>query len=358
MKAQSSSSWRDTNISKVRARQSLLLCTAVLVWTISYTFISIYLIPKISLPEALNWPFAALIAFIPVLIAKERWGQGYLKEFSSTKALGHNKISSLLVLLALIVLALGLTVYQFFMAQAAEGFFKLFGYTSQLANDVSSPKLSISYFIYASLCGPLVEELIFRGVLLMALRPWGRWAAIVLSALSFGLMHHDIQQAISAATLGIFLAYVALRWGLVYSMLLHVVGNTWINIGGLIEQGSLLATIYFATQLLVAVVSLCIAGYILVKKLRLLCISGKKKSPLMFSGTQGEIGNDLQEDFDIQEDVSATFDSKSRLEASTGYKSNSQRFGRTQIWALLPLCIMLGFDLFCCLRFSLIPLAG
>lgn len=355
MKEKSYSYWREMSVPLVGARHSFLLCLAVLIWTLVYTLVSLYLIPKFSLPEALNWPVAALVALVPVVFAKQLWGQGYIQELRARVALGSTPLRSFVVLLALILVALGLTVYQFFVAQAAESLIKFFGYTSQSVAESTQGKVSISYLLYASLFGPIVEELIFRGVLLPALRPWGRWAAIILSALSFGLMHHDIQQAISAATLGVLLGYVALRWGLIYSMILHVVGNSWINIGGLLEKGSILADLYFIGQLIAALATLFIGVYVLIKLVRNSC-SLKKKQALYAEAAQEELDS-RSAGLTSQESLGDALGASEIPEVHVGFNGTSQ-FHVTQAWALIPLFIMFAFDLYCCLRFSLQPLVS
>lgn len=60
----------------------------------------------------------------------------------------------------------------------------------------------------AALCvlSPAAEELLYRGIVLDALRDWlGRSAAVVCSALLFGLMHMNVVQALYAFLLGLLL---------------------------------------------------------------------------------------------------------------------------------------------------------
>jgi sodium transport system permease protein len=59
---------------------------------------------------------------------------------------------------------------------------------------------------------PICEELAFRGFILSGFRKSGRvWLAIVLSSLSFGVMHMIPQQAFNAALLGLVLGLIAVR---------------------------------------------------------------------------------------------------------------------------------------------------
>ena len=70
-------------------------------------------------------------------------------------------------------------------------------------------------FVTALVVAPLVEELLFRGLILQAL--WRRlghaWLAIALSGVAFGLIHHAQPQAIlPLATMGVILGYVRIRY--------------------------------------------------------------------------------------------------------------------------------------------------
>ncbi|WP_423243393.1 lysostaphin resistance A-like protein [Clostridium septicum] len=59
--------------------------------------------------------------------------------------------------------------------------------------------------IYSCILGPIFEEVVYRGGLQTLLAPYGKKRAILISALIFGFMHHDLYQAIAAAALGIVL---------------------------------------------------------------------------------------------------------------------------------------------------------
>ena len=50
----------------------------------------------------------------------------------------------------------------------------------------------IVQFSYVVIIAPIVEEFIYRGAILTALSPYGRGAAVLFSALAFGLMHGNI----------------------------------------------------------------------------------------------------------------------------------------------------------------------
>lgn len=82
-------------------------------------------------------------------------------------------------------------------------------------------------FICMGLLAPIIEEWFFRGVVLRRLLPHGERFAIVVSALVFGLFHGNFFQMFFAFTLGLVLAFVAIRTGtLLYSICIHILINT------------------------------------------------------------------------------------------------------------------------------------
>jgi membrane protease YdiL (CAAX protease family) len=80
-------------------------------------------------------------------------------------------------------------------------------------------------FIYVVLVGPIVEELVFRGAVMRTLERYGANLAIVISAIIFGLYHIILFQAVFAFFIGLVLAYVAGRYSLKWSILLHLLNN-------------------------------------------------------------------------------------------------------------------------------------
>lgn len=80
--------------------------------------------------------------------------------------------------------------------------------------------------LYISIIGPIVEELIFRKILLDKLRRFGDLPAILLTGIAFGLFHMNLSQFLYAATLGILFAYITIRTNTVlYSIILHMMIN-------------------------------------------------------------------------------------------------------------------------------------
>jgi len=93
---------------------------------------------------------------------------------------------------------------------------------------IEEEALTVSYFtiIYAITLAPIIEEVLFRKLLLKLFMFCGERKAIVISAFLFGLWHFDIVQSVYAFFGGIILGIVAVKYGTIkYTILLHAAYN-------------------------------------------------------------------------------------------------------------------------------------
>ena len=72
----------------------------------------------------------------------------------------------------------------------------------------SNPLLNLVVLLGVTLSAALSEELVFRGLLLQSLRPWGDGFAILLSAAVFSLSHSSLLQSFPAFLSGLVFGYV------------------------------------------------------------------------------------------------------------------------------------------------------
>ena len=71
------------------------------------------------------------------------------------------------------------------------------------------------------------EELLFRGVVLSNLMPYGKANAIIVSAMLFGLMHGNLYQFLYTTAAGIIMGCVYVLTDSIWcSILLHLINNT------------------------------------------------------------------------------------------------------------------------------------
>ncbi|MCQ2969194.1 MAG: CPBP family intramembrane metalloprotease, partial [Clostridium sp.] len=114
--------------------------------------------------------------------------------------------------------------------------------------------------IFAGILSPIIEEILFRGVMLNKLKTYGDKIAIITTALLFGLFHENFSQFFYAVGLGIIFAYVTLKTGTIkYSIGLHIVINMMGSVIGTQVIGNSTATMIFGIIIWIFV----IAGLIL-----------------------------------------------------------------------------------------------
>lgn len=119
----------------------------------------------------------------------------------------------------------------------------LIGYSAvadiEAASEIST---TFSMFLYASVVGPIVEELIYRGFVLRSFQKYGKIAAIIISSILFGVMHANIPQGMFAFAVGLVLGYVAIEYSIWWAIALHIFNNCIFNdlfgmaLSGLNEQ--------------------------------------------------------------------------------------------------------------------------
>lgn len=85
---------------------------------------------------------------------------------------------------------------------------------------------------------PIVEEIIFRGVIMNDLSEYGYKSAILINSVLFGLSHTEIERVVLTFLFGIVFSYIAYRFSLKYSILLHMVWNLCFGLGNSIQSFS------------------------------------------------------------------------------------------------------------------------
>lgn len=92
---------------------------------------------------------------------------------------------------------------------------------------LTSPfRVTFWYLLDSIILSPVLEELLFRKMLLDRFRRYGETLAILVSAVTFGLFHMELGQSLITTAMGMVFAYVYLRSGKIgYCMLLHSACN-------------------------------------------------------------------------------------------------------------------------------------
>ncbi len=87
---------------------------------------------------------------------------------------------------------------------------------------------SWAFIIAAVIFAPVVEEIMFRKVLIDRTRKFGELPAILISGVMFGLFHGNFTQFFYAAGLGILFAWIYVRTGkIIHTIALHCLVNFW-----------------------------------------------------------------------------------------------------------------------------------
>lgn len=87
---------------------------------------------------------------------------------------------------------------------------------------------SLLFIFLAVICAPVVEEFLFRKILIDRIRKYGNTTAILISGIMFGLFHGNFTQAFYAAMLGMLFAFIYVRTGRIqYTIALHMCVNFW-----------------------------------------------------------------------------------------------------------------------------------
>ena len=116
--------------------------------------------------------------------------------------------------------------------------------------------------IVACIMAPVVEEIMFRKIMINKLVGYDERLAIIVSAFAFALFHGNLYQLLYAFVLGIIFAYITVKSGTIkYAIILHITVNTF---GSVIFPYFLLNSNKIAAAIIVPVIfAYVIAGIVL-----------------------------------------------------------------------------------------------
>lgn len=119
-------------------------------------------------------------------------------------------------------------------------------------NQIATVLMSVSpwaVFFYTVLCAPIMEEFVFRKLIVDRAVRYGEGIAVLTSGLMFGLFHGNLNQFIYAFVIGVMLAYLYVKTGnLKITISLHMLFNfvsgfltlllaQKLELGGMLESG-------------------------------------------------------------------------------------------------------------------------
>lgn len=175
------------------------------------------------------------------------------------------------------------------------GLFKHGGVQNTLANVVTETSPLIVFFIMV-ICAPIVEEFVFRKLVVDRTVRYGQGTAVVLSGLMFGLFHGNLNQFMYATALGMFLAFLYVKTGklkitIAIHMLINFMGSVvsaWVlkvvNLDALLElnSGDMMTMMEYLSENLLGFLAymmyaLCIFGLMIAGFVLFIVFAAKKR---------------------------------------------------------------------------------
>ena len=126
-------------------------------------------------------------------------------------------------------IAMGVSVIGLFASQLLSLFMSFLGF-SPILPDITfpdTPAAAMLYLLNLTLFGPLVEEMVFRGIVMNTLRRFGDSFALLISSLLFAFIHMNLTQMPNAFLMGLVMGYFVLCTGSLWvGVLIHAVNNS------------------------------------------------------------------------------------------------------------------------------------
>ena len=209
--------------------QKLTLIAAVLLLR---GFVQAGLATDSTLFTVLNYSFSNISAYLPKILA---FGVLYLK-YRPLKRLDtqyeNKSYYALIFIPAMFAFAMwgsNITTCINYILQLLFGVGEIQNVMDAIAP--TSFSSGVVVLIFTAFIAPVIEEIIYRHLLLRSLKPIGDTPAIILSALIFGLAHGNFDQFAYAFLSGIIFGLVAIRYdSIIPGMVLHLINNFFVTV--------------------------------------------------------------------------------------------------------------------------------
>lgn len=104
--------------------------------------------------------------------------------------------------------------------------------------------------IVISILPAMMEEFLFRGVILGVLRKYGNGFAIMVSAIIFSMIHGNIAQSCFALIVGLALGFIAVKTGsIIPGMIIHFINNLSCLIIAIVDNNTKISSAYTSAAL-------------------------------------------------------------------------------------------------------------
>ncbi len=221
-----------------------------------------------NIPEAYN--IADTFIYLPILIIV----LFYIKKRGGFNSILNNKITILDVILAIVICLLFRIVEdpvfrfkEIFKVQNIQD------YINATSNSIINLN-TILLFLNAVILAPILEELVFRGLILNSFLKKNKLLGIFISSILFALIHMTVISFVTSFLFGLVLSIVFIRKGIIYSILLHIIYNlVWFTLKSFSQQyfeieASLNFNITYWIIVILSLVSLVLSlKYLYIKRL-------------------------------------------------------------------------------------------
>lgn len=171
----------------------------------------------------MNNGWGYLLSIAVGLVILYAWKGG---DFLGRQVMAKEKRMTAPVFFSVLCLCVGTQLVNSLWIMVLEVFLNLFGLSAiGILEQVSGQSDSVSMFLYASIAAPIAEELLFRGLVLRTLRPFGKKFAIFGSAVLFGIYHGNLLQTPYTFLIGLVLGYVTVEYSIFWAIMLHGFNN-------------------------------------------------------------------------------------------------------------------------------------
>lgn len=201
----------------------------LLLYTVLFTVQAHLFFQRAGIKSGTMYIVTAAVSFVPVAFYFVK-----NKKKEELSAVEKNMQVRKFVVLFLIITAVNLLVTQ--VQVPLEKILGIAGMSAAGTAETSAHVKDLGYFLYVCIAGPVFEELIYRGFLMNGLRKYGKMSAIVISAICFGLMHHDLYQGIVAFAVGLVYGYAAWNYSLAAAAGLHIANNSFVELLPLLKE--------------------------------------------------------------------------------------------------------------------------
>lgn len=152
----------------------------------------------------------------------------FIKALPLKKIFAHHRKMTFPKLIMLVCVLMSCQLVFTFIDEGVEWLLNQVGLSLQQAIEMSQAgSTTVSMFLYASILGPIAEEIVYRGFVMHTFERagCGKFCSIFASAILFGIMHANPTQSVFAIYVGVVFGYAAMEFGLGWSIALHIINN-------------------------------------------------------------------------------------------------------------------------------------